>query len=227
MKNLIINLFKKSNFRFQTYRNLSINKNEDNMSKKAFWDKFYSKHTTKTFEWLIEFNDSLKSLSQNLISLTNGEKPTLLLDVGCGTSQFSQDLKNTLDSSFLICTDFSYKALDLLKSKNSSLQTIDYVECNCKYLPFRSTVCDLIIDKGFSDSLLKETNTRKSLQQTLKSINNQLETLQQNGVLIQITDEEPELRISSLFDQLNIQYNFKEINLDSGSNYFVYFIKKK
>ena len=228
MKKLILNLFQRRNFlKFQTIRFLSSTKNDDNMSKKSFWNKFYKQHSNENFEWLLEFNDSLKSLVANIQSVNNGEKITLLLDVGCGTSKFSHDLKKSMNTNFLLCSDFSYEALDLLKSK-SKLQTIDYVQCDCKYLPYRDNLFDLIIDKGFSDSLLKETNAQKSTQLTIKSIENQLEKVQQNGVIIQITDEEPELRIASLFDQLkDIEYTFKEIELDSGANYFVYFLNKK
>lgn len=205
------------------YLSSSNNESGDNMSKKSFWHKFYSKHSTDTFEWLIKFDQSLANLVENAI--LNSQK-SLILDVGCGTSQFSSDLKASLAlTNFLLCSDFSYEALDLLRSKSKS-PTVDFVQCDCKNLPYRQGIFDLIIDKGFTDSVLKETNTNKSIKQTIDSINNHLSKLENFGTLIQITDEDPELRINGILDRLNINFNFKEFENKSGYSYFIYFINK-
>lgn len=217
----------KTTFRrsFQEFRFLSSSNNDwkDNMSKKSFWKKFYIKHSTDTFEWLIKFDDSLTSIIENA---TNRSNKSLILDVGCGTSCFSLKLKSSLVSSnFLTCSDFSFEALDLLKSKSSS-QTVDFVQCDCKNLPFRHDLFDLIIDKGFTDTLLKEKNTQKSITQAINSIKNHLKILDNVGTIIQITDEDPELRINGILDRLKINFNFKEVENQSGLSYFIYFLNK-
>ena len=245
------------------------------MSEKKFWDNFYKKHSSQNFEWLIDYRDLVKSLhlfdydvSQslppsfahlqtmtflNLKQKNKNSNLSFLLDVGCGTSMFSFNLKNSFSfKSILICADFSLEALDLLRLKqidaekqhNKTLEacqdslprfTVDFIQCNCKYLPFRKEVFDLILDKGYLDSLLK-SNSANLIDSTLASMSNILEKLdyseciETKRVLLQITDETPDLRIS-LFDQFHhknfrLSYYFKEIELDNSMLYYAYFVYK-
>ncbi|RNA41290.1 14 kDa phosphohistidine phosphatase-like [Brachionus plicatilis] len=231
MQKIAQNLIKTIKIQFKQSHYLSSSNNDwtDNMSKKSFWQKFYSKHSTDTFEWLIQFDDSLSSLIENA---TDSVNKSLILDVGCGTSQFSHKLKSSMPSAnFLICSDFSHQALELLRSKSNS-QTIDFVQCDCKKLPYRHGLFDLIIDKGFTDSLLKETNTKKSIQQTIDSIDNHLDKLDNLGFLIQITDEDPELRISGILDHFAelvkpIMDNIANVDIDESGRFKYILIKVK
>jgi SAM-dependent methyltransferase len=202
------------------------------MSTKSYWDLFYKKHTQKSFEWLIDTS----CLDQVTSSLTN-YKLTSILDVGCGSSLFSSQLsKSNSNMNHLICVDFAYEPLHYLKSLNSSSNNnshhIDFVQCNCKRLPFRNNLFDLVLDKGYLDSVLKRLNlvsTQLAMKDTMESLNTILEKLEINKCLIQITDEQPDLRISLLdqykHDEFKISYYFKEINVDESA-YFVYFINK-
>ena len=133
------------------------------MSEKKFWDNFYKKHNSHAFEWLIDYKDLVKSLnlegehaidqktSTIFLNLNTQKKSssnlTFLLDVGCGTSLFSYNLKNSFTfKSLLVCADFSYEALEILKFKHTNQTAIDFVQCNCKYLPFRDCFFELIIN---------------------------------------------------------------------------------
>lgn len=235
------------------------------MSEKLFWDKFYKLHSLKPFEWLIDYQDLLKSLDikdckeekqsdESIMFLELKEKrqgttnKTFALDVGCGTSMFSFNMSKALSfrqQPFLICADFSIEALEILRLKqneanikaNKSSLPIDFIQCNCKYLPFRDDCFDLILDKGYLDSLLKSDHS-DVIDSTLASMKNILEkldssSLNTNGTrryLLQITDETPELRIS-LFDQFKhdkfkLNYYFKEIDLDNNLVYYAYFVYK-
>jgi hypothetical protein len=175
-----------------------------------------------------------------------------LLDAGCGTSMFGFDLSRSINSPVsLVCADFSREALNILRKKHndqlletstarkrntsnslsqSSSLTIDYIECNCKYLPFKHDSFDMIVDKGYLDSVLKATNSTQSIKSSSRAICNLLESLNINGYLLQITDETPDLRMS-LFDQLKhdgfkVGYFFKEIDLDNDRVYYAYFLRK-
>ena len=205
------------------------------MSKKEYWDRFYAKNNKNTFEWLVD-TSCINEISYNLKK--DKKFVTLMLDAGCGSSMFGSKLANSIsnDSTFLICTDFSREALEIIKRShdNQSYQLIDYIECDCKYLPIRKNLFDLVLDKGFTDSVLKTNGlTCDSVKGALDSIKNLIQILEisesndEPNFLIQITDEIPELRIS-LFDQnkFDIKYYFKEINIDKNFAYFAYFIYK-
>ncbi len=249
-----------------------------NMSEKKFWDKFYMQHKSEPFEWLIDYKDLIRSLNLNnmddhknandkqeeeeeesmmFFDLKEKKKQSstthvkFILDVGCGTSMFSFNMRNALSyrQPFLICADFSLEALDLLRCKQNEAKTqinnesllVDFIQCNCKYLPFRDDCFDLILDKGYLDSLLK-SKASNMIDSALDSMKNILEKLDctyadsssantPRRYLLQITDETPELRIS-LFDQFQhdkfkLNYYFKEIDLDNNLVYYAYFVCKR
>ena len=187
---------------------------------------------------MLDFKDVSEKNKCNLIEQNNY---LIILDVGCGTSLFSYDLKNTLDSpSFLVCVDFSDNALEMIKKKHESQKTnintkysIDYVKCDCKRLPFRNDIYDLIIEKGYLDSVLKGENIVDSIKNFLISTNNIVEKLniKRYSCLLSITDETPESRLSLLdeLDQSNykLSLNYKEIILQNNTVLFVYYLYKK
>ena len=137
------------------------------MAEKKFWDKFYAKHHQESFEWLVDYGEA-EQIVPSLIQANDVQSQDFILDCGCGTSLFSYQLldsfKQTQQSGeFLLCADFSSDALELLKKKQGELEKplssrVDFVRCNCKHLPFRDNLFDLIVDKGYLDSLLKEVN---------------------------------------------------------------------
>jgi SAM-dependent methyltransferase len=207
------------------------------MSDKSYWDNFYSKPQNSTFEWFFDFKEFIKD-NELLQHENKKESSDLVLDAGCGTSLFCYHLTEQFESpAYLVCADFSNDALSLLKSKHSELSkknlSIDYVQCDCKYLPFKKELFDLIVDKGYLDSVLKNENNKDSLVNSLISINSMLEKLKSApyGYLLQITDEEPETRISLLDEfqesERSLGYHFKEIDIGRGSFYYAYYLFKK
>ena len=209
------------------------------MSEKKFWDNFYTKHSRAPFEWLID-----TSSIDEIVSMLGKKSPAFLLDAGCGSSLFSTRLTQSLRfPSYLLCADFSRQALELIKSNKLTSNHIDFIECDCKRLPIRDHLFDLVLDKGYLDSLLKKlfiAGSQVSMNEALLAMTNLLQKLdrinesslisKQPKYLIQITDETPELRIS-LFDQLDqanmkIDYFFKEINLSDNLVFYAYFISK-
>lgn len=206
---------------------------DENMSSKIFWEKFYKKHNSESFEWLVEYNKNLDDyIDKNELNFR------LTLDVGCGNSIFSSKLFQNRNS-FLICADFSSDALNQLQKSTTSTQTVtDFVLCDCTKLPFRADCFNIILDKGYLDSIIKS----KDMNLSLNSLNNMLDKLSytndskldNRNYLIQITDEVPELRID-LFDKLSfcknyqdISFSFKEIKLNDDDNQsnFIYFVQK-
>lgn len=210
-----------------------------NMSKKRFWDEFYSKNNKSSFEWLLEYNELVEAIDVS----RSFSASRLMLDIGCGSSTFSCEFQKSLrQQSMLICADFSRDALLMLKKKHeSSTNTtplIDYIQCDGRRLPFRDGIFDLAIDKGYLDSILKDANMKLAHQKAFESLRATLKCVSSRGVLFQITDEPPELRLSFLDDfkltsssSSNFQLlntTFKQIDLErNASTYFLYLISKE
>ena len=122
---------------------------------------------------------------------------------------------------------------------------VEHVQCDCSRgrLPFRDDMFDLIIDKGFTDSVLKNADTASATGNalaTIESLVRKLDRTRVDATLVQITDEAPEMRIN-LLDQLDIilqrsvRLHYKSIELldgddniynhdDDAHSYFVYFL---
>lgn len=198
------------------------------LSKKEYWDEFYKKD--KQFEWLVEY----ETLRDHLYGALPKSQFSLL-DLGCGSSTLSHHIVNNSTVPIVVTAyDFSQGALETQQTTFS--QTLDKrfvhsfgaVKGDVTCLPFPDTCFDIILDKGTVDSLLKDPVLGKDkAQRALKEV---YRTLCDKGILLQITDEDPELRIPLLNESL-IGHEIKSISFKilshvSGIEYFLYLIQK-
>jgi hypothetical protein len=198
------------------------------MSEKSFWDKFYqSKEKQREFEWLIEYD---KAIITSLIDFKQF-KSGINLDIGVGLSKFSIKLFEDINKpNYLLLADFSSTALNTLKNDVKSTKlNHDFLICDCNHLPIRNDCLTLILDKGYLDSVLKSKD--QPIDKAFLSFYNLMLKLEHSNILMQITDEEPELRFDLLekFKQksgLNYSCSFKEIILSNDQAYYIYFISK-
>ncbi len=114
------------------------------MSEKLFWDRFYKKHDKTPFEWIIDTT----SINEILHEIDR-QRQTFILDAGCGSSLFSTRLSQSLTSAnFLLCSDFSRQALEIIKSTHKDsdrARPVDFVQCDCKNIPIRDGFFDIIL----------------------------------------------------------------------------------
>lgn len=200
----------------------------NDMSEKFFWDKFYKTKENQTeFEWLIDYD---KAIINSLIDYKQF-KTGINLDIGVGLSKFSVKLFEDLQKpNYLLLADFSPKALNILKSdiQLTSLHH-DLLICDCNHLPIRDDCLTLILDKGYLDSVLKSKS--QPIDKAFTSFYNLILKLENSNILLQITDEEPELRCDliekfKLKSGFNLSYSFKEIILENDQTFYIYFIIK-
>lgn len=188
------------------------------MADQSFWNNFYaSRQGDKLFDWFVRFDDVRAHLEPYLPPVGNNSL-TRILEIGCGTSDFSLKLFEHLNRKCRIdCIDFSPEAIRALEkvirergffaktsdeegSLETSLDPRDWTGLTChqadaKSLPFKEGTFLLAIDKGTSDAVLKGPNGDSAFVDVVKEC---LRVLKPNGKLVQFSDEAPELRLNVL-----------------------------
>ena len=225
------------------------------LSSQKYWDKFYEKeydHQRQSFEWLFEYNDCKHVINQCL----NKDHLNTVMDLGCGTSSLGVDMLTSIKEQIqMVLLDSSPKALsiqrerhnqshhlrttnlkkDLVSSKNDidQLKTQPLpilISVDARVLPFKDGVFDVVIDKGTSDSLLKD---RKGGTDTVRQIWSEvIRVLHPGGRMLQITDEDPDSRMALLDKcirkRCDVEVTCSSLHTKKNNwNYFVYVISKK
>lgn len=186
------------------------------MSDQSFWNTFYaSRQGNRHFDWFVRFEDVSEYLEPYLPPVSNSEV-TRILEIGCGTSDFSLKLFEHLNRKCCInCIDFSHEAIEVLTkiikdrgflvkqtfgAEDRLRTSLDFTGLAChqadaKNLPFKDETFSLAVDKGTSDAVLKGPNGDSAFQDVVREC---LRVLKPCGKLVQFSDEPPELRLSAL-----------------------------
>lgn len=189
------------------------------MSDQSFWNNFYaSRQGDKLFDWFVRFEDVSEHLEPYLPPVSDAVL-TRILEIGCGTSDFSLKLFEHLQRKCRIeCIDFSPEAIKALgknihergflakkfpdaeRRLETGLDPRDWTGLAChqadaKNLPFKEGTFSLAIDKGTCDAVLKGPKGESAF---LDIIGECLRVLKPDGKLVQFSDEPPELRLSAL-----------------------------
>eukprot|EP00914_Ancora_sagittata_P011720 GHVO01022673.1.p1 GENE.GHVO01022673.1~~GHVO01022673.1.p1 ORF type:complete len:264 (+),score=35.33 GHVO01022673.1:150-941(+) len=215
--------------------------NFSKLSKETYWKQFYKQQRQESpalpHEWLMSY-EVLKPFVLPLMPKT----PYRLLDVGCGVSTLSIELcmESPVPSESL-CIDISNDALLSLQEKLRKVHLqpgskIDFLQADVLSMPVQSGSMDVIIDKGTIDSFLKDEDRDRAHTRAIHLYKECLRVLKPTGVLIQITDEDPALRMGLLnpfpckdpvFSDLKVNYKIIEGEQTGDHEYFVYTIRKK
>ena len=226
------------------------------MSDQSFWNNFYaSRQGNKGFDWFVCFEDVVGHLVPYLPTVTSDDL-VRILDIGCGTSDFSLKLFEHLNKNCRVeCVDFSPEAIKALEKiiherRLNAKQTCapwgsvphprDLMGLVChqadaRNLPFKDGTFSLAVDKGTSDAVLKGPNGENSFVDVVKE---SLRVLKPDGKLIQFSDEPPEMRLHLLekvkrellqpnnMDGCKLRLVWRELEIQSGFQHFMYVVKR-
>ena len=163
----------------------------------------------------------------------------VLLDVGCGMSTLGIDLyQDSLQPCQVICMDISRDALLSLQDKANMCKTkpcagVQFLQADILQMPLQAECVDVVLDKGTTDTLLKDEDSNRAKNRALSLYKECLRVLKPSGRLFQITDEDPELRFN-LLDPLyhtdsslkNVHLSYKMMETEGSAQLFVYTIQK-
>ena len=196
----------------------------------AFWEKRYSNEHLEVFEWYQTF----ESLREKIIDYIKPEYK--ILNVGCGTSKFAEDLfyegiKNVVN------IDFSESAIRLLEEHFEEQQVVskcikmDVLDMKA----FQDDEFNLVFDKALLDSILCGENALDTVKTMIKEI---YRVLQDEGYYIIVSNSDESYR-KELFDEKLWEYKYCEIgkptkivvldekDKDPKNFHYIYILKKK
>ena len=209
------------------------------MSDQSFWNNFYAcREGVKVFDWFVRFEDVCGHLQPHLPPVSDKEL-TRILEIGCGTSDFSLKLFEHLNHKCRIeCIDFSpeaikalgkiihkrgylaKKASDAKRRLETNVDPRDWTglachEADAKNLPFKEETFSLVIDKGTSDAVLKGPYGESAFSEVVREC---LRVLKPHGKLVQFSDEPPELRLNALE---KVQREFPKVGFAASKGFKV------
>lgn len=164
-----------------------------------------------------------------------------MLDLGCGTSSFALQLARVSPVPVQVfCLDYSRAALASMKqlyeemfSKSGAKKpAVHFVHGNATKMPFKKNTFDLVLDKGTTDSVLKFEDRTQAHLMAKKIQNEALRIISPHGVYVQMTDEDPDLRLSLLRDNVvmdssvpcDFSVSYRDISEDESWQHFMYIL---
>ncbi|KAK7480359.1 hypothetical protein BaRGS_00028406 [Batillaria attramentaria] len=204
------------NFPVQSCRFFSHgDRNGEHLSSRVYWKQKYKGSQEDAFDWFLS-HSVLSGLVDHALSnvshtpsagshsLSTPEvtetKPVNVLDLGCGKSLMPKCLYEWKHFPLTVyCLDYIQDAVEF---QLGTLQTASpghtdsnvYGVCaSVCQLPFHSRSFKLVTDKGTMDALLKNSTT--GVTQAREMLCEVHRVLQDGGVFMQITDEDPDSRL--------------------------------
>ena len=209
---------------------------------KDYWEGRFE--TEETYDWLVSFKHIEKHFIHEL--KVNDQ----ILIVGCGNSNFSNDL---YDSGFenIVNIDFSSVVIDKMSASNSEKRLkMRWICMDMLELSFPECTFDVVIDKAAMDALMVDEKDvwdpdRLVIEEADKMCRGIVRVLKPGGVFYQISFAQPHFRTKYLlgyhaegremdpyksYSGISTKYNwdltFTPIEIDGGClNSFLYSMK--
>lgn len=208
---------------------------DSKLSKRAYWRERYDWDKQVKMDWLVDADLVSENLEPKIRQLHKSTRELSLniLDLGCGISDLPTVLlKRCKTPMTMYCVDYSEGAIQwqkgLLTNLNQKhgnlLSNYRLVIADVCQLPFGDSFFHVVIDKGTTDSLLKSKDGHQLAESSMTEI---FRVLHPKGVLWQITDEDPDVRLlflQSLSNQVHKTYatSFEVLLSDNINDYFLY-----
>ncbi|XP_023330813.1 methyltransferase-like protein 13 isoform X2 [Eurytemora carolleeae] len=172
---------------------MNLPRNED-YSKPEYWEKRYI--SEEEYEWLGGFQ-CYKSILQKYLS--KHQQSDSILQLGCGNSSFSTDLRNEGWEN-ITNIDISLTGLQKLRRRE---RDSNYVLMDMSIMSFKDKAFDIVVEKCTLDSLLVtaespwdlDSKQHKLVGRVLKEIKR---ILNPGGTFISITFSQPHFRVPLL-----------------------------
>jgi ubiquinone/menaquinone biosynthesis C-methylase UbiE len=122
------------------------------IKQKRYFDKIFNKRMLpkRSYEqlpkYLLDISKSYQTMFiKDLISFITDK--SIILDLGCGDGKYSNIIATKKESAYVIGVDFSLPALKLAQKRVASdaRQRVDFILCDCEYLPFRPKTFDVAV----------------------------------------------------------------------------------
>ena len=195
-----------------------------NYSIKNYWEQRYYYANGNTFDWIEDYSNI-----RNLIEHLKIPKTSIILNVGCGNSEFSEKMYDDgYTNNYNI--DISIEAIKLMKQRNEGKRPkLTFIQMNAKKMCYGNNFFDLVIDKGLLDTILCGENAEIEASKLTKEVTR---VLKPNGIYFLISLGSPKERLKHLqWDYLDFDieaYDIKNFYEDiQKKTHYIYVCKKQ
>jgi ubiquinone/menaquinone biosynthesis C-methylase UbiE len=140
------------------------------------WDAVYKNNSSDPIEWHISYEQAKNAIDPYIKALIESSLKTckhlLIVDVGCGKSNFGVNILNDYNFSTLLLTDFSNEIIKELNSLHKEDNRIKVKRADCRAMAFVQTnSAFVVLDKGTFDALIGENDKFEMLKECKRMLN--------------------------------------------------------